>query len=149
MTAAIHTRIAEYADAAGLAQLVRLNALFNGASDSTEQIAARLADPRRVETAILAEIDHCIVGFAALRIVPCIFFTESYAELTELYVDEGFRRQGAGRALVVHAERLACEAGARQMLILTDFYNNTAQSLYRAMGYVHYDIALTKDLIAK
>jgi len=146
MTAAIHTRIAEYADAAGLAQLVRLNALFNGASDSTEQIAARLADPRRVETAILAEIDGHIVGFAALRLVPCIFFTEPYAELTELYVDEGYRRQGIGQALVVHVERLARDAGARQMLILTDFYNNAAQSLYRAMGYVHYDIALTKDL---
>ena len=146
MTAAIHTRIAEYADAAGLAQLVRLNALFNGASDSTEQIAARLADPRRVETAILAEIDGHIVGFAALRLVPCIFFTEPYAELTELYVDEGYRRQGIGQALVVHVERLARDAGARQMLILTDFYNDAAQSLYRAMGYVHYDIALTKDL---
>jgi ribosomal protein S18 acetylase RimI-like enzyme len=149
MTTTIRTRIAESADAAGLAQLVRLNALFNGASDSAEQIAARLADPRRVETIILAEIDGRIVGFAALRLVPCIFFTEPYAELTELYVDEGYRRRGIGKALIAHVERLAREAGARQMLILTDFYNNAAQSLYRSMGYAHYDIALTKDFIKK
>lgn len=145
MTAPIRTRTAESADAAGLAQLVRLNALFNGASDSAEQIAARLRDPRRVETILLAETDDCIVGFAALRLVPCVFFSEPYAELTELYVDESYRRQGVGRALVAHVEKLAREAGARQMLILTDFYNNPAQSLYRAMGYVHYDIALKKD----
>jgi GNAT superfamily N-acetyltransferase len=67
--------------------------------------------------------------------------------LTELYVEESHRRRGVGRALVAHAERLAREAGARQMLILTDFYNHAAQSLYRLMGYAHYDIALTKDLI--
>lgn len=149
MTANIRIRTAECTDAAGLAQLVRLNALFNGASDSTEQIAARLKDPRRVETIILAETDGCIVGFAALRIVPCVFFSEPYSELTELYVDESFRRQGVGRVLVAHVEKLAQEAGARHMLILTDFYNNAAQSLYRSMGYVHYDIALTKDFFEK
>jgi ribosomal protein S18 acetylase RimI-like enzyme len=149
MTPSIHIRTAENTDAAGLAQLVRLNALFNGASDSAEAIATRLADPRRVETAILAEFENQIVGFAALRIVPCIFFADPYAELTELYVDEDHRRRGVGRALVTHAEKLARQAGARQMLILTDFYNNAAQSLYRTLGYSHYDIALTKDLIEK
>ena len=111
-----------------------------------EQIASRLVDPQRVETAILAENDGKIIGFAAVRIVPCIFFAEPYAELTELFVEELYRRQGAGRALVTHAEHLAQQAGARQMLILTDFYNSTAQALYHSMGYVHYDIALTKDL---
>ena len=149
MTPSIQIRTAENTDAAGLAQLVQLNTLFNGASDSAEAIAVRLADPRRVETAILAEIEGQIVGFAALRIVPCIFYAEPYAELTELYVAEDHRRRGVGRALVTHSERLARTAGARRMLILTDFYNNAAQSLYRAMGYLHYDIALTKDLIEK
>ncbi len=147
MTSTIRTRIAENTDSARLAQLVRLNALFNGASDSAEQIAARLADPHRVETVILAEVDDRIIGFAALRVVPCIFFAEPYAELTELYVEESYRRRGAGRALVAHTESLARLAGARQMIILTDFYNSKAQSLYRSMGYVHYDIALTKDLV--
>jgi len=149
MTGNIRIRTAESTDAAGLAQLVRLNALFNGASDSAEIIAARLKDPRRVETIILAETDGCIVGFAALRIVPCVFYSEPYSELTELYVDESYRRRGVGRALVAHVEKLAQESGARHMLILTDFYNNAAQSLYRAMGYVHYDIALTKDFFEK
>ncbi len=146
MIATIQTRIAESVDSVGLAQLVRMNELFNGASDSAEQIAARLADPHRVETPILAEIDGRIVGFTALRIVPCIFYAEPYAEVTELYVDEGHRRQGVGRALVAHAEKLAREAGARHMLILTDYYNHGSLSLYRSMGYVHYDVALAKDL---
>ena len=145
-TITVQTRIAQVTDSHGLAQLVRLNSLFNGASDTAEQITTRLVDPHRVETALLAEIDGKIIGFAAVRIVPCIFFAEPYAELTELFVEEPHRQQGAGRALVMHAEHLARQAGARQMLILTDFYNNTAQALYRSMGYMHYDIALAKDL---
>jgi ribosomal protein S18 acetylase RimI-like enzyme len=32
------------------------------------------------------------------------------------------------------------------MLILTDFYNHSAQGLYRKLGYEHYDIALAKKL---
>lgn len=147
MTSTICTRIVENTDSAGLVQLVRLNALFNGNSNSTEELAARLADPLRVETVILAEVDDRIIGFAALRVVPCIFYAEPYAELTELYVEESYRRRGAGRALVSHTENLARQAGARQMLILTNFYNSKAQALYCSMGYVHYDIALTKDLI--
>jgi ribosomal protein S18 acetylase RimI-like enzyme len=146
MTAPILTRIAESTDATGLAQLVRMNTLFNGASDSAEQIAARLTDPRRVETVILAETEGCIVGFAALRLVPCVFFAEPYAEMTELYVDEGYRRRGVGRMLVAHCESLARAARARQMVILTDYENHPAQSLYRGLGYENYDIALVKDI---
>jgi GNAT superfamily N-acetyltransferase len=146
MSTIIQTRIAKSADTVGLAQLVRMNALFNGASDSAEQIAARLSDPRCVETLIFAETEGQMVGFAALRLVPCILYTEPYAELTELFVEESFRRHGVGKHLVAHVEKLAREAGARKMLILTDFYNHAAISLYRAMGYAHYDIAFTKDL---
>jgi hypothetical protein len=35
------------------------------------------------------------------------------------------------------------------MLISTDFYNQAAQSLYRSMGYVHYDITLCKEISKK
>ena len=41
----IATRIAAQEDAPALA---RLNTLFNGCQDTPEQLAARLADPRRV-----------------------------------------------------------------------------------------------------
>jgi ribosomal protein S18 acetylase RimI-like enzyme len=144
----VSTRLAERSDAAGLAELARLNTLFNGACDSAEQIAARLSDPRRVECALLAEVDERIIGFAGLRIVPTLFYPQPYAELTELFVEEAYRRRGAGRALVTHAESLARQAGAHQMLILTDFENHVAQALYREMGYTDHDLALSKELTA-
>jgi len=128
------------------AEIAWLNRQFNGEDEPAENYTRRLADPRRVDTPILAEIDGRVIGIANLRLLPAVFYSEPYAELTELFVDESARRQGVGAALVSFGEQLAREGGAVQMLILTGFYNHTAQQLYRKLGYEHYDIALAKDL---
>lgn len=47
-------RIATSTDTSALA---RLNAAFNETSDSPEALAARLADPHRVDIPLLAEVD--------------------------------------------------------------------------------------------
>jgi GNAT superfamily N-acetyltransferase len=125
---------------------VQLNAAFNGSSDPAEQLALRLADPKRVETALLAEIDHQIVGFAALRLVPCILYSTPHAELTELYVEEPYRRHGVGRALIAYAEQLARSAGAQELLVQTGHDNRQALALYHAVGFEDYDLSLLKQL---
>jgi len=126
--------------------LARLNRDFNGGDEPTEHLAQRMRDPQRVETPILAEIDGVAVGFAALRLVPCVFYPDPYAELTELYVDPEHRQRGVGRALIAHAERLAQAGGAATLLVLTDFYNEAAQALYRRTGFVNHDLAMEKRL---
>lgn len=125
-------RIATLEDAA---TLNRLNAAFNDSSDGAEQIAQRLADPRRVDTPLLAEVDGQPVGFACLRVVPNLFYPTLYAELTELYIEPEFRRQGIGRALVTFAEALARAQGAEGLKILTGDDNEEGHGLYRALGY--------------
>ena len=127
-------------------EIARLNRLFNGVDEPAENYVRRLADPRRVDMPILAEINGRVIGIANLRLLPAVFYAEPYAELTELFVEEGARRLGAGAALVNFAEQLARRGGAVEMLILTDFYNHAAQELYRKLGYEHYDIALAKKL---
>ncbi|MEZ4670445.1 MAG: GNAT family N-acetyltransferase [Anaerolineae bacterium] len=137
----IYTRLATIADAA---ELARLNFLFNRFDDIPEVIATRMSDPRRMETPIVAEIDGCVVGFCAVHIVPSIFYPTPRAEVTEMYVEESFRRRGVGRALMAHAEQFALENGAADLLVLTDFYNHEAQGLYRAMGFKNNDIVMIK-----
>lgn len=127
-------------------EIARLNRLFNGVDEPPENYARRLADPRRVDTPILAEINERVIGIANLRLLTAVFYSAPYAELTELFVEESARHLGAGSALVSFAEQLAREGGAVEMLILTDFYNHAAQQLYRKCGYEHYDIALAKKL---
>jgi ribosomal protein S18 acetylase RimI-like enzyme len=136
-------RPATLADAGDLA---RMNAAFNGESDSAAQIAARLAACAEIETAILAEVDGQIGGFACLRVVPCVLYAEPYAELTELYVEPACRRRGVGRALLAHAEQLARARGASELLIMTGTGNAAAQALYRAAGYDTYAVALNRKV---
>jgi ribosomal protein S18 acetylase RimI-like enzyme len=139
----IDIRIAAIADAP---ELARLNAQFNGSSDPPEALAARLTDPRRVETALVAERDGRLVAFAGLRVVPGLFYAEPQAELTELYVDEDVRRMGIGRALVDEAVRLARQAGATGIVVRTGGDNEPALRLYRASGFEPDDVSLWKTL---
>ncbi|MBK9050483.1 MAG: GNAT family N-acetyltransferase [Chloroflexi bacterium] len=125
-------RVAKIADAAAL---TRLNILFNGSSDPAEVMAQRLADPRQVEIALVAESAGQVIGFAGLRRIPSLFYAETFAELTELFVEERYRRQGIGQALITVAEQLAIQGGSRELMVLTGKDNQEAQSLYRSQGY--------------
>jgi GNAT superfamily N-acetyltransferase len=128
------------------AEIARLNLVMNEVNEPPENYAARLANLHRVDTPILAEVQGRAVGFAVLRLLGPVMYSEPYAELTEMFVEEAYRRQGVGKALIAFAEGIVRQAGASQMLVLTDFYNYEAQQLYRAAGFVHYDIALVKEL---
>jgi GNAT superfamily N-acetyltransferase len=139
----VQTRIATLDD---VAELARLNAAFNDVHEPSVRLAARLADPRRAETAILAELQGRAVGFASLRLAPCLFAADTYAELTELYVDQASRRRGVGLALVAHAERLAQQAGAEVLCLLTGFGNQVGQAFYSAAGYQQAQLVMCKRL---
>jgi GNAT superfamily N-acetyltransferase len=139
----ITTREAAAEDARDITQL---NKLFNKVDLPPEHYASRLSDPARVETFILAEMGGQVVGFAGLRISPTILYTEPHAEITELFVMEASRRQGVGRALMAHTEKIAHAQGANEIIVATDFYNHDAQEFYRALGYGHHDITLSKAL---
>src|SRR5215216_173028 len=102
-------RMATPDDAAALAHL---NAAFNGIDEPPDQLAARMPAVRDIETALLAEYDGELAGFACLRVVPCLLYPAPYAELTELYIEPAYRRRGVGRALIAAVERLARERGA-------------------------------------
>jgi GNAT superfamily N-acetyltransferase len=125
-------------------ELARLNATFKGVQEPPERLAARLVDPKRVETPIIAEIEGRAVGFACLRLLPSLCYDPIYAELTELFVEEACRRRGIGRALVAYAERLARESGAEELVLLTGLGNARGQVFYRALGYADWDLAMRK-----
>ncbi|HET9909828.1 MAG TPA: GNAT family N-acetyltransferase [Anaerolineales bacterium] len=142
-TKTILTRVATSDDVQDLA---RLNAKFNGSSDPPEYLAMRLADRFCVEQPLLAEVDGHVVGFAALRIVPCVFYADPHGELTELFVEEPYRRQGVGRELLRLAEKIAKEKGVKELLILTDASNQAAQTFYNSMDYEDGELAFKKEL---
>lgn len=128
--------------------LARLNERFNDVRTTAAQIAARLADPQCVEIPVVAEVDNQLVGFAGLRVVPLIFYEGTHAELTELFVEEGYRRRGVGQALIQFAERIAASNGAEELILHTGEENQMAQEFYTAMGYEAWEIVMGKDIVA-
>lgn len=139
----IAVRPAKVEDAPVLAEMLTL---FNGARTTPEQVLARLAATRGIEMTFLAEVDGQVAGLACLRLVPYMSDDRPYAELTELYVGEAYRRQGVASALLQRVEALARARGAVQLLLLTGLANTEAQTFYRAMGYRDYGLAMYRQL---
>jgi GNAT superfamily N-acetyltransferase len=132
-------RVATLADARILADL---NADFNGVQMTPERMAEQMLRCYDVERALIASIDGTAVGFACLRLIPWLCYDPPYAELTELFVREPFRRRGIASALVAHAQRMARAAGAKELRILTGRDNPAARAFYRKLGCTEEDEVL-------
>jgi GNAT superfamily N-acetyltransferase len=125
-------------------ELARLLDLFDSMGATPEQVAARMLACQHVLTTFIGELDGRQVGFACLRLVPHLQGDEPYAELTDIYVDAPFRRQGVARALIVQVEAAARAGGAAGLVIITGFDNAGAQAAYRASGYANWALAMEK-----
>ncbi len=126
--------------------LARMLDLFDSIGATPEQVAARMLACQNVLTTFIGEIDGQPVGFACLRLVPHLQGDELYAELTDIYVDAPFRRQGVARVLAAQVEAAARAAGASEVVIITGFDNEGAQAAYRASGYANWALAMRKRL---
>src|SRR5690348_10751943 len=102
-------------------ELARMLALFDGKVATPEQVEARMRACQHVLTTFIGEMDGQPVGFACLRLEPHLQGDEPYAELTDIYVDAPFRRQGVAHALIAQVEAAARAAGATEVVIVTSF----------------------------
>lgn len=59
--------------------------------------------------------------------------------LNDLYVDAAARRQGVAQALLHAATEFARDDGARRLELETDHSNDSAQALYRRLGWELYE----------
>jgi GNAT superfamily N-acetyltransferase len=126
--------------------LLRLNDQFNGPGTPLAHIQDHLAQRAAFETPFVAEVEGYVAGMACLRLLPCAFDHTPYAELTELYVEEAYRRRGLARALFAHIEAVAREAGASQLALITAWRNTEAHAFYHAIGYRLWCISMERSL---
>jgi len=75
----------------------------------------------------VATIGEMVVGFCHCWSVPFV---------KDLVVDPQFRRRGLGSALLTLAMAAFAARGATSIDLKTDIENETAQSLYRRLGFV-------------
>jgi GNAT superfamily N-acetyltransferase len=139
----IEIRPATPSDAAAI---LRLNEAFNDVRATEAEIRAQLVRCQGIETLLLAEVDGQAVGFLCLRLLPQSCDPATYAEVSELFVDKGYRRHGVGQALMERAVDLAKAAGAKELILLTSFRNTVAQRFYHTQGFENYGISMRKPL---
>jgi GNAT superfamily N-acetyltransferase len=118
-----------------LVALAQLNHEFNDVAMTPEQVADRFRSTQSTEIVVVAEMGDRIVGFACVQICDSVCYTQPWAELTELYVCDSYRRQGIGRGLIQESERLTRQKGAKKMVLRTGTTNATGQAFYKALGF--------------
>src|SRR6201996_4191510 len=99
----------------------------------------------------VAEADAQLLGFCQLYPTWCSVAAARIFVLYDLFVDDGERRAGTGRRLMLAAQAFGREAGAVRLDLSTAHENTRAQALYESLGwqrddaYRVYSLSLERD----
>lgn len=100
-----------------------------------ETLWARLhGDDPQDFSCLVAEHDGAVVGFTHYLFHRHAWKVENVCYLQDLFVDQGLRGTGAGRALIEAVYAEADAAGAPAVYWLTQDFNATARRLYDRIG---------------
>jgi ribosomal protein S18 acetylase RimI-like enzyme len=141
----LHTRIATLADLDSVAALFdAYRQFYEQAPDlalATRFIGERM---RKHESVILLALDEqeAVLGFCQLYPSFCSVEARPIYCLYDLFVLPSPRRCGAGRALLMAAERLAVSNGMVRLDLTTARSNGAAQAAYESLGWVRDDVFL-------
>ncbi len=101
----------------------------------------------RGESAILvAEAEGQLLGFCQMYPSWCSVAAARIFVLYDLFVDDGVRRAGVGRRLMLAAQDFARAAGAVRLDLSTARTNARAQALYESLGWRRDDVFLGYSL---
>lgn len=141
----LRTRIATLADLDVVAPLFdAYRQFYEQAPDAAAArhfIRDRLQRDESVILLALNDVQQAI-GFAQLYPLFCSIDAKPIYQLSDLYVMPESRRSGAGRALLLAAERHAKNTGRTRLELTTARTNRTAQSLYESLGWQRDEVYL-------
>lgn len=139
----IKVRLATVNDAAALA---RLNYEFNGGElrQAAEISESLLRDGEVVAVALM---EDRVIGFGCARSYNSFCYSEACGEITEMYIEQAYRRKGAATALLNLLEKELSRRSVVSVRILTGSNNHSALGTYENNGYSRDNEAvLTKKL---
>lgn len=139
----MQVRDAVASDAQALATLCTQLGYPTTTDDMPGRLARLATDPNiRV---LVATIDDGVVGLATMHVRHMINHDKPLAQLTTLVVDERYRGQGVGRALVTTVDRLARERSCKRLVVTTALRRADAHAFYEALGFTHTGRRYGKD----
>ena len=123
------------ADSTDAPELKKLNDLFNGDGNNTVEAIEESINGNGQEIVCVAADGNKLIGFCCAQILKSMCYSYKFAEITELYVIDEYRRRGIGRQLLCITENELSKRGVNHLHILTASNNSIAQTLYRSCGY--------------
>jgi ribosomal protein S18 acetylase RimI-like enzyme len=140
---------------AAAADLEELAALFDAYRCFYEQPSdpalARRFIAQRLERGesvvfVAASAANGLAGFCQLYPTWCSVTAAPIFVLSDLFVAEGARRGGVGRALMLAAQAHALRSGMARLDLTTARTNKRAQALYESLGWRRDEVFLTYNL---
>ncbi len=125
-------RVAVVSDAE---ELRRLNDAFNGTGSNTTEGIREALVREDAETVFVAEAEGRLLGFGCGQLLKSICYSVFYAEITEIYVEEAFQKQGIGKGLLCFMEDWYRSKNIHDFQLFTGGENLNAQKFYKRQGY--------------
>lgn len=116
-------------------ELKRLNDEFNGNDCNTVEGIIEALKRDDAETVFVAEHNNKLLGFCCGQLFKSICYDAFYVEITELYVNEAFRKQAIGKNLVNYAEEWYRKQGVHNFQLFRGQDNEIAREFYEHIGY--------------
>ena len=134
-------KIAEYGD------------LSDEVSATAEDIRAALFGPKPVAYAVLASWGTEPAGFAIYSFTFASFVGKTGIFVENLYVEQGHRNKGVGKAMLVHLAQLGRRLGCGRLEWAVLNWNERAMEFYQDLGALPMDewttFRLTGDALEK
>lgn len=121
-------------------QLFGLNERFNGPGSATVEDMARSLESNTQEMVVVSDRAGVLTGFVCVQIKRSFCYKHPTAEVTEVFVDEPFRRKGLAKGMLCLAlEAAKARFGVTELTVLTGGDNLPAQALYEGAGFLRED----------
>jgi GNAT superfamily N-acetyltransferase len=146
MLSEVVVRDAEPGDAAALVPLMA--AL--GYPAAADLIRARMTDLLRTDPTariLVATLDGCISGFAALHVTAVLHRSTAVGRVTALAVLPSCQRAGVGRQLIEKTEQHFAALGLERIEVTSGPRHEQAYSFYRRLGYEDQGVRFSKRIV--
>lgn len=123
------------ADKSDIDALFELNELFNGIGCTTKEQLSESIQNNKQEAVFVASAGDIAVGFCCVQLFKSMCYYLNYAEITELFIKEEYRKKGVATALMTHVEEYFKGQNICCCQLFTGAHNNIAQTFYEKIGY--------------
>lgn len=99
------------------------------------RLSSRMNDPHT--RIFVAELENLLIGYALaviVDVIPDMFIQENTGFLADIYVDDAYRRQGVGRALVSSVSAWLNENGVRGYEWYVAEQNSAGKRFWESVG---------------